>query len=176
MSFFDLVDKRHSSRAFTGEGVSEESARKILAAANRAPSAGNQQAYEIVVVRDPERKRQLAAAAYEQSFIADAPLVLVFLTHAARNAGRYGTRGAELYALQDATIAAAYAQLAVQALELGSVWVGAVEDEAVLKAVAAPKGLGFSSLLVIGHPSELPQVTPRRSLDDLVHREQVRSR
>jgi nitroreductase len=49
------------------------------------------QAYEVVVVRDPERKRQLARAAWGQWFIAEAPVVLVFVANPERNRFRYGS-------------------------------------------------------------------------------------
>jgi nitroreductase len=174
MDFFDLVGSRHSVREFTREPVSDAIVERLLAAANRAPSAGNLQAYEIVVVRSAKGRRLLARAALGQEFVAEAPLVLVFVTHPERNAERYGDRGARLYGVQDATIAAAYAQLAAQALGLGGVWVGAFDDAAVLSAVRAPSGHGVSSLLVLGYPARTPEATPRRSLDDLVHDETLR--
>jgi len=138
---------------------------------NRAPSGGDLQAYEVVVVRTPERRRDLARAAYGQDFVAGAPVVLVFFMHPARSAAKYGHRGEALYACQDTTIAAAHAQLAAHALGLATVWVGAFDDEAVCRAVDAPRGLRPSSLLVIGHAAEAPEVTPRRPLSELVHRE-----
>jgi len=171
MDFFDLITSRHSVREFRAEPVSDRAIERVLDAANRAPSAGDLQAYAIVVVRSASRRRLLAHAAFEQRFVADAPVVLVFLTHPARNADRYGERGARLYSLQDATIAAAHAQLAVHALGLGSVWVGAFDDAAVLEAVEAPADFGASSLLVVGHPARAGEPTPRRSLGDLAHHE-----
>jgi nitroreductase len=174
MGYFELISSRRSVRAFTQEGVSADALGQIVSAANRAPSAGNLQAYQIVVVRQAERRRRLAQAALGQEFVAEAPLTLVFLTHPARSAVRYGTRGERLYALQDATIAATYAQLAAHALGLSSVWVGAFDEPSVLRAVEAPPGLGASSLLVIGHGAEVPPATSRRPLSDLVHDETVR--
>jgi nitroreductase len=97
--------------------------------------------------------------------------VLVFFRNPARSRRKYGRRGEELYACQDATIAAAHAQLAAHAQGLATVWVGAFDDEAVSAAVGAPEGLRPSSLLVIGYPAETPEPTPRRSLRELVRRE-----
>jgi hypothetical protein len=51
------------------------------------------------------------------------------------------------------------------------VWVGAFDDAAVSRAVAAPPGLRPSSLLVIGYPAEAPVPTPRRALRDIVRQE-----
>ncbi len=45
--FFELVRARHSVRTFTARPIEPENLQPILEAANRAPSAGNLQAYEI---------------------------------------------------------------------------------------------------------------------------------
>ncbi|HEX5999469.1 MAG TPA: nitroreductase family protein [Hyphomicrobiaceae bacterium] len=57
----------------------------ILAAAQSAPSAGDLQAYRIVVVTDRETKALLAKAALGQHFIAEAPTVLVFFADILRS-------------------------------------------------------------------------------------------
>lgn len=175
MEFFETLRRRVSTRAYRSTGVEEEALWKILEAANSAPSAGNLQAYEVVVVRDPERRRELARAALEQWFIAQAPVVLVFLANPQRSHWRYGRRGVELYCLQDATIACAYAQLAATALGLGSCWVGAFDEEAVRHILAAPSHLRPIAILPIGVPGETPEPRVRRSLHDLVHEERIGS-
>jgi len=111
MDFFETIEQRRSVRAFEPREVGDADVTRILEAANRAPSAGNLQAYEVVVVRETERRRRLARAAHGQEFVAQAPVVLVFCVNPKRSGGRYGSRGRELYSLQDATIAAAHASL-----------------------------------------------------------------
>jgi len=142
---------------------------QILEAVRSAPSAGNLQAYDIVVVTEPTKKEALSRAALGQEFVAQAPVVLVFFANPERNAWRYGRRGEELYALQDATIAATYAMLSATALGLGSVWVGAFRDEEVRQVVGAPLHARPIALLPLGYPGERPSATLRRSLEDLVH-------
>ena len=98
-----------------------------------------------------------------------APVVLAFCAHPRRSAAKYGRRGEELYCVQDATIACAYAQLAATALGLGSVWVGAFDTDAVAQAIGARRDWRPVALLPIGYPAESPEATPRRSLNELVH-------
>ena len=69
---------RRSARAYTGEPVSSADERTILEAACQAPTAGNQQLYSIIVVRDQTEKEELSVTCDNQPFIASAPLVLVF--------------------------------------------------------------------------------------------------
>ncbi len=168
MEVFECIRRRRSIRAYQDRPVPEDALRQILEAINAAPSAGNLQAYQVFLVRDAAKRRALAQASGGQEFIAQAPVVLVFCTDAARSGWRYGLRGERLYSLQDATIACAYAQLAAVALGLGTVWVGAFQDEAVIRALDLPRGLHPVAILPIGHPAESPAPTPRRALDDLV--------
>ena len=176
MDFFELVGKRRSVRAYTEEPVSSGELDTILKMINAAPSAGNLQGYEVVVVRDQSKRDELAAAALSQTFIARAPVCLVFLANPKRSAVDYGERGRRLYCIQDATIAACHAHLACVALGLASVWVGAFSDERVRAAVSAPADMMPVCILPIGRPAEAPQPSPRRALGDLVHEERVGAR
>jgi nitroreductase len=148
--------------------VEPEKLRQLLEAASAAPSAGNLQAYEIAVVRDPELKEAISRSALGQRALVHAPVDLVFLQDPSRSASKYGQRGTELYAVQDATIACAYAQLAATALGLASVWIGAFHPDPIRRLLEAPAHLQPVALLALGYADETPEVTGRRSLDDLV--------
>ena len=169
MDFFEAVQARRSVRAFTTTPVEVDKLQLILEAANRAPSAGNLQAYEIYLAQQPAHRAALARAAQDQEFVSQAPVVLAFCAHPARSAHRYEQRGVSLYCIQDATIACAYAQLAATALGLASVWVGAFDDETVRRAIGVGADLLPVAILPIGYPDEAPAATPRRSLASLVH-------
>lgn len=173
MDFFEVLQKRYSVRAYKPDPIGDATLTKILEAVNSAPSAGNLQAYEVILVRDPERKRQLARASWDQWFIAEAPVVLVFVANPERNR-RYGKRGTELYCVQDATIACSYAQLAATALGLGSCWIGAFDDDKVREVVGIPQNMRPVAILPIGVPADMPEPKERRPLGDLVHEEVLR--
>jgi len=168
MELFEAIRNRRSIRAYEPRAVEEDKLDQIIEAARLAPSAGNLQGYEGVVVRDAAAQRALVKAALGQGFLAQAPVVLAVFASRRRSAAKYGSRGAALYCLQDATIACAYAQLAATALGLGTVWVGAFEDEAVRQVLCAPEDWQPVALLPIGYPAESPPATPRRSRSDLV--------
>lgn len=140
----------------------------ILAKANAAPSAGDLQAYEVVAVLSPRLRNELADAALGQAHVAEAPLVLVFCADPERARAKYGQRGVDLYAIQDATIACAYAQLAATELGLGSCWVGAFHEEVVAHDLHVPPTHRPVALLTVGRAAERPPATPRRSVEDLV--------
>lgn len=167
MEFMTLVEERHSVRVYGDAPVEPEKLEKILHAANRAPSAGDLQAYSIVVALTPAVRQALAKAAADQQFVAQAPVVLVFLAEPERSAEKYAHRGESLYALQDATIACAYAQLAAHDLGLSACWVGAFRRREVQEAIGVGEERMPVALLPIGYAAENPQATPRRPLADL---------
>jgi len=170
MEFFKTVEARVSIRAYLAKPVEESKVEKVLHAACLAPSAGNFQAYRIIVVKGKKERGEIAAASSNgQKFIVDAPICLAFATDATRNT-KYGKRGEELYCVQDATIAASYAQLAAAALGLGTVWVGSFDLEKVAKTLKLKPHEKPVILLPLGYPAEEREGHERRKLDELASR------
>lgn len=165
MDFFDVIQKRQSVRKWQARPVEKEKLNCILEAINRAPSAGNFQAYEVYVIESPERRKQIADACWDQGFIANAPVLLAFCSHPARC--QYGP---EPYPLEDTSIACTFAMLAVTALDLGAVWIGAFDPKKIAAVMNVPEGQIPVALLPIGYPDEVPDRTSRRELSELVHR------
>ncbi len=170
MEFFETLQARQSIRAFEQESLEPEKVERILEAIDYAPSAGNLQAFAVYVVISTELRKKLARVASDQAFLAQAPAVLVFCAHPGRSQGKYGKRGAELYSLQDATIACTYAMLAATALGLSSVWVGAFEEDEVGRVLRLPGEYRPIALLPIGKGAESPPRRSRRNPDELIRR------
>lgn len=169
MEFYSVIESRRSVRLYQETPVEAEKLHKIFEAANLAPSAGNLQGYEIYQITRFEQRQGLDQAAYGQSFLSQAPVVLVFCANPQRSSVRYRDRGRKLYCIQDATISCTFAMLAAQALGLSTVWVGAFNEEAVRQAASIPAELIPVALLPIGYGAESPERRPRRRLKDLVH-------
>ncbi len=170
MDLFEAIRERRSIRKFLPQEIGEGFLHQILEAVNRAPSAGNLQAYRIFVVKELKLRQILARATGGQECLTQAPVVLVFCAEPMRSAAKYGSRGEQLYCIQDATIACSYAQLAATALGLATVWIGAVfEPETIREALGLKEDLWPMVLLPIGHPAEAPKPTSRRKLSELVH-------
>lgn len=167
------LSERRSVRAFTDESVSAEDERSILEAACQAPTAGNQQLYSIIVVRDQAKKDALAITCDHQDFIATAPLVLVFCADVARWYRAFlATEGCDprepgvgdlMLAVEDATIAAQNAVVAAYSLGLGSCYIGDImeryEDQRAI--LALPDHVVPAVMLVMGHPAERQLRAPK---------------
>lgn len=168
MLFSQIIKNRRSIRAFKDREIEKEKLEKILKTAQEAPSAGNLQAWRVLIVKEKEKKEKLAQAARNQTFIIQAPVILVFLADQQRSAKKYGFRGIQLYALQDATLAAIFAWLEAVAQGLASCWVGAFEENRIRELFNLPSYLQPIALLPLGYPKEFPPRPPRLPLKEMI--------
>jgi nitroreductase len=171
MDVFEAIKGRRSIRAYKAVDVPEETVEKLIDAARWAPSAGNLQPWEFIVVRNPETKRRLAEAALGQSFIEEAPVVIVVCADEERSASGYGVRGRTLYCIQDTAAAIQNIHLAAYALGLGTCWVGAFRENEAKKILDIPDGVRPVAIIPVGFPAESPQPRSRRPLKQIIHYE-----
>jgi nitroreductase len=170
MDFFQVLENRHSVRHFDpAVDVPPETVERLLEAAICAPSAGNRQPWHFYVVRKAGKKDKLTAAAYGQSFVAQAAVVIVVCADAEQSAERYGQRGRDLYCLQDTAAAIEHILLAAVALGLGGCWVGAFDEAQAARALNLPDRHRPVAILPLGKPLAPPASrTLRRPLDEVV--------
>ncbi|HXX06256.1 MAG TPA: nitroreductase family protein [Candidatus Bathyarchaeia archaeon] len=165
--FFRVIATRRSTRNFdTSRFVEQWKIDKILAAADTAPTAGNFQGFEVFYVKNREIKKRLIEAANNQPYV-NAPLVLVFCTDPDRVKIKFPSETLAKFSLQDATLAAAYSQLAASALGLSSIWIGMIDEDKVKQIIGTK--LRPSSILCIGYPHQKRPPKSRRKLKDLIH-------
>lgn len=89
--------------------------------------------HELTPVKRGDFRRSLAAAAFGQGFLSDAPASIIITADIARTAARYGSRGENRYVSMDAGHAAQNIALQARALDLDTVMVGAFDDAAIKK-------------------------------------------
>ena len=80
MNVKEAILTRRSVRKYKPEPVKEEDLKVILEAARQAPSAGNKQPWEFIIVKDQETKTKLAEIARKQMWIADAGVIVAALS------------------------------------------------------------------------------------------------
>ena len=170
MDVADAIEGRTSIRVFKDEPIDDEIVKEALRLANLAPSAGNLQARDFIVVRSHRTKKLLMEAALGQDFVEAAPVVIVFCANLERIV-HYGDRGRQLYCLQDVAAAVQNAMLYLHSRGLGSVWVGAFDEDQAAAALNLPSHVRPVAMLPIGHPAERGVHRRRLPLSELVHRE-----
>lgn len=170
METIEAINSRRSVRRFEAKDIEESVIKEIIKLGNLAPSAGNLQPRDFVIVRKLQTKNKLAKAALNQSFVAEAPVVIVVCINKKRNSP-YGRRGRELYCIQDSAASIQNMLLAIVDFGLASCWVGAFDEDAVSAVLDLPAHVRPVALLPIGYSQEKVQATSRIDIDELIHYE-----
>jgi nitroreductase len=167
----EAIKERRSVREYTDKTVSEDDIKKLINAAQSAPTAGNTQPLELVIVKDAEIKRKLTEAAFNQSFVQKAPVVIVVCADVSRSHKGYGERGKNLYSIQDTAASTQNILLTAHALGLATCWVGAFHDKNTAKAINAPKNVKPFAIIPVGYPAVMPLASKKMSVNEIVHYE-----
>lgn len=170
MDCIETINRRRSIRKFKNTDIGKENMNILLNAAQAAPSAGNVQGRDFIIVTDRTTKRELVVAARNQHFIASAPVIIVAVANITRSSNRYGNRG-ELYAIQDATASVMNIMLAATNIGLGTCWIGAFDEDIVRDILNIPIGERPVVMIPIGYPDEDPAMPKRMDMDQILHLE-----
>ncbi|MDD2731948.1 MAG: nitroreductase family protein [Candidatus Pacebacteria bacterium] len=166
MDIYEAIEQRRSVRAFRQDPINDEILLKILEAVRLAPSAHNSQEYKFIVVKDSDKKKELAKAS-NQSFISEAPLVIVGVS---LNPKHIMTSGVPAYAV-DVAVAMDHLTLAASSEGLGTCWIGSFSQDEIRKILSIPVQYKVVALMPVGVPYDEPSVKSRKSLKDLICRE-----
>ncbi len=161
------IQTRRSIRAYEPRAVEKDKLVRVLDAGRLSPSAGNRQERRFVVVSDAGKRKALSEAANNQSFIADAPLVIAACSIETEYVMKCGQFAYPI----DTAIAVDH--MTLQAVEegLGTCWIGAFDEKKAKEILNIPDSVRIVQLLTLGYPLSAPNPTSRKSLDEIVMQE-----
>ena len=168
MELKDTIKKRHSIRSFSDKKVPLDLIHEMIEFANLAPSAGNLQARDFIIIDNHDIKEKLCAAALNQEFIVEAPVNIVVCANLKRIFS-YGNRGRELYCIQDASAAVEHILLLAVDNGLDACWVGAFDENNVSEILNLPVHVRPVAIIPIGYSNEQKISAPRIKTDVLTH-------
>jgi nitroreductase len=144
------IQTRRSIRAYEPREVEKDNLIKVLDAGRLSPSAG--------------KRKALSEAANNQSFVAEAPLVIAACSVETEYVMKCGQPAYPI----DTAIAVDH--MTLQAVEegLGTCWIGAFDEKKVKEILNIPDRVRVVQLLTLGYPSATPRPTSRKSLDEIV--------
>lgn len=171
--------RHHTVRSFTDAPVSDEAITAMVAAAQSAASSSNLQLWSVVEVRDAATRRALVDEVGTSTFVADAPVILLFIADWARASAIAAAQGAAdeaadylestLVAFVDAALAAQNAVIAAESLGLGTCYLGSVRNdpERAAELIGLPARAMVAFGLAVGYPDPTdtagikPRLAPR---------------
>ncbi len=164
----DIIKNRRSIRKFTDQAISDNTINLLIEAARWAPSAGNRQSLDIIIVRDRTIKKELSEAALNQESLVSAPLLFVMCANVPRTSSKYGERGERLYVIQDVAAATQNLLLLAHSLGLGTVWVGAFDDDKVSKILKLPGYVRPQVIIPVGYYEKHPNPRSKLNLEEII--------
>ena len=181
MTIPDLIVSRRSIRRFMDRDIPDEMIKTVLESAGCAPSWGNSQCWEIIVVRDIAIRKKLAGTLSERNpaflAVSNAPVVLAVCA-ALGKAGYYKglpqTKFGDWF-LFDLGLATQNLVLTAHALGLGSVIVGGMDQDKAKNYLQVPPDFELAVLLPLGFPDQHPPAPHKRKRQDYLHNERFSS-
>jgi len=164
MDVFNAISQRCSVRAYKATDVEEDKLKKVLEAGRLSPSASNRQDWKFIVVKNKETRKELARAAFGQSFIGEAPVVIV----ACGTEPKAMLACGQLMHTVDVSIAFAYMILQAYELGLGTCWIGAFNEDEAKKILNVPEHIRVVAMTPLGYPNQSPSQKSRKTLDQIV--------
>lgn len=167
-----LVRNRHSIRSYTQQRVNENDILKVIDAGTCAPSAGNQQPWEFIVVRDTKIKQHIIDSCNNQHWMKEAPVFIVACINSRISSALYAERGEKLYGIQSVAAAIENILLAAEALGLGACWVGAFDEMSIGMILKCPEYIRPCAIITLGYSNEPEQKPKRHDVSNVVHLEE----
>ncbi len=157
-----VIYQRRSIRKYQDREVEDELVLEIIKAAMYAPSAGNEQPWHFIVIKNREIKQKIAQIHPYAKMLLKAPVAVVVC--ADLNLIKYGD-----FWVQDCSAATQNMLLRATELGLGTVWCGIYPDQERVKGLGTllnlPDHVVAFSLVCVGYPAEKPEPVDRFKKD-----------
>jgi nitroreductase len=163
MDVLEAIRVRRSIRKYRPEPIPKDKLETILEAARLAPSAANRQPWRFIVVQQEERKKDVAKAANDQTFLGDAGAIVVAVSDPEKSARWHE---------KDTMIALEHMVLEATALAYGTCWIASFDEDEVKSLLKIPARMKVVALLPIGVPDEKPAARQRKELSEIVFKEE----
>ncbi len=177
MDLMEAIKGRRSIRKYKPDPVPEEVLRTLLEAVRWAPSWANTQCWEVIVVKDPKIKSELAETLVKTnpalSSMTEAPLVIVLC-------GKKGVSGFKKgeaatvkgdWLMFDSGIAMQTLCLTAHGLGLGTVVVGLFDHKKAEEILGVPQDREVVAITPLGYPAAEGVAPKRKEMPDFVFNE-----
>ncbi|MBR9682719.1 MAG: nitroreductase family protein [Candidatus Aenigmarchaeota archaeon] len=168
----EVIESRRAVRKYIAKDVPDSVVYKLLEAAAHAPSEGNQQPWEFIVVRDHIKKEHIVEACYNQNWMLQAPVFIVACTNMRLARAIYGERGERLYGIQATAAAIQNLLLSAQSMGLSTCWIGSFSESKVAILTGCPDYIRPAGIITLGFGAENPEPPMLQKAEDYIHIEE----
>lgn len=163
------IFERRSIRSYQDKHVSDETIETILRAGMYAPSAGNEQPWEFVVIRSKKMLESLCSIHPHAKALLSCNVAIAICGNL--SCQKYSAQ----YWVLDCTLAGQNIMLQAQEMGLGSVWLGVYpckyRMENIVELLHLPQNVVPLSIIALGYPAGSIPETEDRFKRDKIHLE-----
>jgi len=177
VDFFKVVESRRSIRRFKNQEVPNKLMEKVLNSGKMAPSGGNMQPWEFIIVKEKYIISKIIESTFvgfqkkcrsKQDWIGTASLLIIVCADLKRTVSRYSEMGKEI-ALLDTAASIENILLASTALGLGCCWVSGFDKQKLSVILKLPRLIVPIAILPLGYPEDIPASPHKFSLKEIIH-------
>ena len=172
----ELIKRHRSIRKYKPDPLTAEQIAAIVSAAQMASTSSNVQAYSVIGVTDPAKKKRLAELSGNQAYVEQCPLFLVWCADLHRlklacakqhTEMMHGMMENFIIATVDTALAAQNAALAAESMGLGIVYIGGIRNnpQGVVECLSLPELVYPVFGMCVGYPDQEPEIRPRPQMD-----------
>ena len=171
-----IIKSRRSVRSFKNTRIPVEIVKRVIEAGCWAPSGGNLQPWEFIVVTDPNVKESVVKTTYSgfdvnsepQWWLLQAPVLIVACVNTKVPKARYGDLGV-FVAMLDVAMAVENILLEATSLGLGTCVVAGFREDELKRALRIPKHVRPLLIIALGYPERVPSAPSKRPVDSVIH-------
>ncbi len=178
MDFLKVIEKRRSIRAYMDKMPSDEDVLSIIQCGHRAPTGGNIQPWEFIIIKDQEVKRAVVDTTYvgndydglrHQEWIMQAPVIIAVLANKSKSYARYGEKALESLIYLDCSACIENMLLAAVNLGLGSCYISGFREDELAKALKLPENYKRIAFLPLGYQKGDAVINPKADISNIIH-------
>lgn len=180
MEFLKVVERRTSVRTFTEKEVADDLIFQILSCGHKAPTAGNLQPWEFIIIKNPSLKQEIVKTTFvgnneqskkTQTWMLNASVFIIVCADVERSEARYGNKAAESLVYLDCSACVENMLLAIVDLHLASCYVSGFRESDLTSVLGLPSGVIPVAIIPIGYPAGQTEKRKKVQLESVIHYE-----
>lgn len=164
MELNKAIKNRRSVRKYLSKDVPLKTILELVYAAHQAPSSGNLQNWDFIIVKDQKTKQKIAEACLDQTWMSEAPVHIVICSDRERIQSFY-EKHKNKYSIQNCALATQNLMLRAHSLKLGACFVSGFSKMSLKRHLEIPENSEPEAIITLGFPAEKP-LTKRSNLEN----------
>lgn len=180
MEFSQAIKERVSIRKYQKKDIESSQLAYILECGHYAPTAGNLQPWEFLIIKDVNMKRKIVDTTFignqknssrHQEWLIDAPVFIIVCANKDRISARYGEESMRKLIYLDCSACVENMLLAAVDINLGSCYISGFRENELSQVLQLPSSLEVVAFIPVGYAEGIAIKRPKRPLKEVVHRE-----